>query len=376
MKIGIPLVIGATALLTIAMLTTAGWDRPPIQAEQHGYRGLGTELVHNPRTLARDAARHQAPEELFPFAEFVEAGLAYWPDNVDEDAFLAGEFYENVQILGHLTTEQFNRLMDQMTEWVAPLDGGYAGCAYCHDENNLADDSMYTHQVSRRMFQMTWAINSEWQSHVGDTGVTCYTCHRGHPAPEEIWFTAATGPQGMFGNTGDMAKVSEAAALSSLPIDPFTPFLLNDAEIRVAQTDDALPIYGRGMNAEGSYVSINDTRWTYGLMMHVSDAMGQNCTFCHNSRNFASWDAVPPQRYSAWYGIRMTRALNVDYLEPLGPVYPVERLAELGTELGDAPKANCATCHYGNNLPLGGAPMLESFPELRSAPEMQQASSD
>ena len=34
--------------------------------------------------------------------------------------------------------------------------------------------------------QMTKAINTEWQSHVKETGVTCYTCHRGQPTPRRI----------------------------------------------------------------------------------------------------------------------------------------------------------------------------------------------
>jgi photosynthetic reaction center cytochrome c subunit len=66
---------------------------------------------------------------------------------------------------------------------------------------------------------------------------------------------------------------------------------------------------------------------------------------------------------SAWFGIRMARALNVDYLEPLGPVYPAHRLGPLG----DAPKANCATCHLGLNLPLNRAPAYEQFPSLGPA---------
>ena len=32
--------------------------------------------------------------------------------------------------------------------------------------------------------------------------------------------------------------------------------------------------------------------------------------------------------------------------------------------LGDAPKANCATCHNGLNLPLQGVPAYEQFPLL------------
>jgi photosynthetic reaction center cytochrome c subunit len=38
------------------------------------------------------------------------------------------------------------------------------------------------------MLQMTQYINSEWKTHVADTGVTCYTCHRGQPVPSALWF--------------------------------------------------------------------------------------------------------------------------------------------------------------------------------------------
>ena len=33
--------------------------------------------------------------------------------------------------------------------------------------------------------QMTRHINADWKTHVGATGVTCYTCHRGQPVPAE-----------------------------------------------------------------------------------------------------------------------------------------------------------------------------------------------
>ena len=52
-------------------------------------------------------------------------------------------------------------------------------------------------------------------------------------------------------------------------------------------------------------------------MMHMSQSLGVNCTYCHNTRSFASWDASTPQRATAWYGIRMVRDLNNDYLDPL-----------------------------------------------------------
>ena len=47
--------------------------------------------------------------------------------------------YQNVQVLGELTTDEFNRLMASITEWVAPEQG----CAYCHNTENMADDTLY-----------------------------------------------------------------------------------------------------------------------------------------------------------------------------------------------------------------------------------------
>jgi hypothetical protein len=73
-----------------------------------------------------------------------------------------------------------------MTEWVAPAE--QKDCTYCHNIEDMADGSKYTYQVSRRMLQMTRDINSNWKSHVQETGVTCHTCHRGQPVPSYVWF--------------------------------------------------------------------------------------------------------------------------------------------------------------------------------------------
>jgi photosynthetic reaction center cytochrome c subunit len=85
-----------------------------------------------------------------------------------------------------------------------------------------------------------------------------------------------------------------------------------------------------------------------------------NCTYCHNTRNFASWTEAPPQRVTAWHGIRMARDLNNAYLEPLTPTFPAERLGPKG----DVAKVNCATCHNGAWKPLYGAAMAKDHPEL------------
>jgi photosynthetic reaction center cytochrome c subunit len=350
MNIGIggasAIVVGT--LLGVAMLTMPGWDAPPIESEQIGWRGVAMETVVNPRTRAELVAASQMPEAVWPYEESPEGTP------------LASEIYENVPVLGHLPVDQFDRLMAQITEWVSPItddpqDGPLEqGCNYCHNPENLAEDSVYTKIVSRRMIQMTQDINANWDTHVGATGVNCYTCHRGLNVPQEIWFTQDQPMRGMAGFRAGQNEPGIASA--SLPGDPFTPFLLGSQDIRVIG-DNALP------PASGPVIGTKVTEYTYSLMNHMSEGLGVNCTFCHNSRQFQGWEGAPPQRMTAWHGIRMTRSLNVDYLAPLGPEYPDYRLGELG----DAPKANCATCHLGLNLPLNGAPAYFEFPSLGPA---------
>jgi photosynthetic reaction center cytochrome c subunit len=95
-------------------------------------------------------------------------------------------------------------------------------------------------------------------------------------------------------------------------------------------------------------------------MMHFSQGLGVNCTFCHNSRSFSSWEESNPRRGVAWHGIRMVRDLNVNYVAPLQSVIPA---AHLGPQ-GDALKVNCTTCHQGAFRPLLGASMLQDYPQL------------
>ena len=141
-------------------------------------------------------------------------------------------------------------------------------------------------------------------------------------------------------------------ALSTLPYDPFTPYLLEDVRAIRIGTPTALP--------SGNPLTVPDAEGTYALMTHMSKSLGVHCTFCHNSQNFAKWDNVPPQRATAWYGIRLARDLNRNYIEPLTPVHPAYRLGPTG----DIGKVNCATCLQGANKPLLGKSMLAAHPEL------------
>jgi photosynthetic reaction center cytochrome c subunit len=328
---------GAAVGLLAGTLLLAGCERPPVDSVQHGYRGTGMVQVYNPRTVEKQMPLNVVPEALPP---------------VPADGPKAGEVYKNVQVLGNLSVGEFTRLMVAIQTWVAPNEG----CGYCHNLENLADDSRYTKVVARKMIQMTQHVNSQWKPHVKETGVTCYTCHRGQPVPANYWFT--TPPQDLKSNfIGDLAEQnqpSKSVGLASLPYDPFTPYLLNAQPIRVIG-NEALP----GPDGANNRMSIKQAEFTYGLMMHMSDALGVNCTYCHNSRSFASWEG-PPQRANAWYGIRMARDLNVNFMEPLVGVFPANRKGELG----DVPKNNCATCHQGAFKPLYGASMLTAHPEL------------
>jgi photosynthetic reaction center cytochrome c subunit len=325
------LLLGAAAFL-------AGCERPPVDTVQRGYRGTGMELVYNPRTLEPQIEANQAP--------------AYAPEASAEGP-KAKDVYQNVKLLGDLSVAQFNRHMATITQWVAPKEG----CNYCHNAANFADDSKYTKVVARRMIEMTRHVNADWKQHVAATGVTCYTCHRGNPVPANVWYTplAQDKKSDFIGNLNEQNQPAKSTGLATLPYDPFSHYLKDAKEIRVA-TNAALP--------QGSRVSVQQTEFTYSLMVHMSKSLGVNCNYCHNSRSFGDWSQSPPQRLTAWHGIRMARDLNVAYVEPLTPVFPATRLGPTG----DIGKVNCATCHQGAYKPLYGAPMAKDFPELLGTP--------
>ncbi|MGC4394562.1 photosynthetic reaction center cytochrome PufC [Hydrogenophaga sp. T2] len=327
---------GVTCLVLVALLLAA-CERPPIDTVQRGARGTGMVQVYNPRTLAAQIPANQPPADA-PAVPAVPG------------APLAGAVYQNVKVLGDLDVGNFTRLMVAMTGWVAPE----GGCNYCHsNDGNFASDAKYTKVVARRMLQMTQDINANWKSHVAETGVTCYTCHRGQPVPAQVWFTPPADKQAarMAGSSAGQNQPAPQVGLASLPGDALSPYLLQQQPIRVAGTT-ALP--------HGNRSSTKQAEHTYSLMMHMSASLGVNCTYCHNSRAFGEWSESTPPRQTAWHGIRMAQSLNTKYLEPLTDTFPIERRGVNG----DVAKLNCATCHQGAYKPLYGAPMLKAHPEL------------
>jgi len=330
MQLWIPFAASAGTLLAIASFVGADWDAPPVESIQIGYRGTGMYLEKDIEKEEALRAANQVPEA---------------PWEADPEGDRAGEIYENVQVLGDLSDDQFNQFMAAITEWISPEEG----CEYCHNAENFASDEVYTKVVSRRMIQMNQAINVEWGDHVGDVGVTCYTCHRGQHIPVNYWYDdQEPKPASAMSRHGG---VGQFVGNTSMPQNALMDYLLEDKSIRVHSLT-ALPDPDNP-NPAGT----KETESTWAFMMHMSEGLGVNCVTCHNTRAFNDWDQSPPQRVTAWHGINMTRALNVDYMVGLTPVFPENRL---GPE-GDVFKIGCSTCHNGVQKPLYGVSMLQDY---------------
>jgi photosynthetic reaction center cytochrome c subunit len=220
MKAGLNKILIILGLASAALLT--GCERPPIDAKQTGFRGTAMVEINNPRTQEKLAAENIVP-----------VSVAASPDGPKASAV-----YKNVKVLGNLSEAQFTSFMVAMTAWIAPNEG----CGYCHNVQNFADDSVYTKNVSRTMIQMTQNINSNWNAHVKDTGVTCYTCHRGNAVPKEIWFdTAEKKKGGMLGNRNNQNMPSPAVGYTSLPNQPFSSYFLAGKDAARITGPTALP---------------------------------------------------------------------------------------------------------------------------------------
>ncbi len=330
--------IGVAALAGLGLLL-GGCEPGAKQTTQTGYRGAGLDQIVDLSHVAKAAVIPPPPYPLPP-----------------DGGPRASESYQNLKVLGGISKDRFDHLMAEMNQWVAPPE---QGCNYCHNPENMASDEKYTKVVARRMLQMTQTINSRWSSHVQKTGVTCYTCHRGNAVPENKWALAEgiPNPGSIRGNKHGQNTPDINVGYASLPSDPFSFYLNGQTQIRVAG-DSALP-------SPNHVVSIKDAEKTYGLMMHISSALGVNCTYCHNTQSFRAWNLSRAQRATAYYGIRMVRNVNEEYISSLRAVFPAYRKGPHG----DPYKVNCTTCHQGLSKPLGGVSMIAQAPALKGAPQ-------
>jgi len=263
----------------LALALAACGEHPPVETVQTGFRGTGMEQVYNPRVLKEkfDSTAAAIPQDIPPIPQAA-------PGQVAASQQPAGPSpWKNVQVLNDISPGELTRTMVAMTQWVSPQQG----CNYCHvvrdGVTDFASDSIYTKVVSRQMLRMTREINGQWRNHVANTGVTCYTCHGGQPVPKNVWtFTDRNQPLRHYLDRQDL-RVQSASMTPS--------------------------------NANRS--SIKQTEYTYALMISMSQALGVNCTYCHNSPRWGSWEESTPQRLTALRGIRMVRELNNAYLLPL-----------------------------------------------------------
>ncbi len=327
------------ALAVVAgSLALGGCELAPKVSQQNGYRGTGMDQIY----VADSEIREEVPG---PPYELPPPG-----------GQTAGEFYENVQVLSNVSVDEFNYLMAALTEWVSPEQG----CNYCHNPANMASDEIYTKSVARSMIQMTQAANTNWSDHVGTTGVTCWTCHRGNNIPEAVWTLPGEPQRGIVGNRNGQNEPVSNTAYSSLPQYSVARYLLGEVE------PEDIRVVSKTMHpTEANTLSTMETEQSYALMMHMSDSLGVNCTYCHNTQSFADWNISTPPRATAWHGIRMVRNLNGGYITPLQPIFPDNRVGPMG----DPYKVNCTTCHQGQNLPLGGVAMVADYPALQRAPQ-------
>jgi photosynthetic reaction center cytochrome c subunit len=323
-------------LALVALLGASGCEKSA--SDQRGPRGTSQIQVKKPSAVAALAEINKIPEAEEP---------------ADLESPPTSEVFVNVKVLNDVSATEFSRLMQAFSTWVAPVEG----CEFCHNTDQMESDEKYPKVVARRMIEMTRRINTEWKQHVGETGVTCWTCHRGQQVPSGDWFNDK-GPMDtipLLGHRDGQNRPAPNAVGSSLPNDPLSRYLTSGAdEIRIQSTT--------ALQTRAQPPSIKSAEWTYSLMLYMSSSLGVNCTYCHNTRALASWKESTPQRATAWHGIRLVRQLNTEYLTPLEPVFPPNRLGPHG----DGPKIGCATCHKGTFKPLNGvSPLVPDYLALQ-----------
>ena len=195
-------------------------------------------------------------------------------------------------------------------------------------------------------------VNASWADHVAPSGVTCYTCHRGQNIPPWTWYEQKEPGGGQFLGKPRPWHLEAKTIRQFFPSVPYQKYLLADhANANIQSTSPLVGMDGSSTAQE------QDAENLYLFMMQMTNQLGVNCTFCHNSRAFRDWSQSTPYRWIAYWGIRMARDINSDYIQPLASVFPDNRKGPLG----DPAKINCGTCHMGNNKPLGGYNLLQHY---------------
>lgn len=329
--------VAGGAVFVAAMVVA--WGQPfATTSQQTGPRGSGMhvqEFIADLEAGDPDVAGFFTSEPVVPTAQSQIAG-----DVIDGAA----------PPLADLTVENYERLVTAMREWTGIPDLLEPG------------NDGYQTEVAYTMIEMTQNINEYWAAHVqanAEVGVTCYTCHRGQPVPDNVWFEIGAVNSATAGWPAIQNRVTMASNFTSLPSTYLEHFLLVGADggYGIAQVHD---LDSRVQQQPGDPL-IQQTEMTYAWMNYIANSLGVNCVFCHNTRAFYDAGQVTPQWATASLGIAMVQEQLEVYILPLQDVLPEERL---GPVAGDVPKLACRTCHQGEQQPLNGLNVIAAWPEL------------
>ena len=350
----ITLVAGAGVLAAAAFVVfVPAWTGVPHAAEEVGFPQQ--VLFHD---AAEFVASNQAPPPLPPAAT---GGPS------------ATEAYKNVTVLTDVSAAEFMRLQEAITAWVSPKEG----CGFCHAGDDYASDTKPQKAAARVMLQMTRHLNTDWAGHMAGAGVTCYSCHRGQPVPAGTWFPDAPAPQRRFVARQENWQESANTVRGFFPDNGFAEYFLDDQPIAV-QSSTAEPSHTINSWPEATRI--------YEMMMQMSDGIGANCGYCHNSRAFQSWAESTPYRWIGYDAIRLVRDVNRNFLLRVAPLVPQSRTLEAETRIPALPArmtgaqagnglVTCITCHQGVTKPLNGVNMVRDYPGLTApAPQPDSAS--
>ena len=94
-------------------------------------------------------------------------------------------------------------------------------------ENAPGAPNAYRWQDIRALLDAKISVRCAQKAHVGATGVTCYTCHRGMPVPANVWFDNPGAPRAVgFAATnngmGASAKACKDACYAHYPNEATT----------------------------------------------------------------------------------------------------------------------------------------------------------
>jgi photosynthetic reaction center cytochrome c subunit len=340
------LIIGGILAAIIFLLYVPDWNVQPVDGKEIGFpQAIQFDNLDNQK-----AAYNQAPPPL-------PAAATGGPS--------ATEVYKNVQVLTDVSAAEFMRTQQALTNWVSPTEG----CGFCHAGQDYASDAKPTKSIARVMLKMVRHINADWKTHVSPAGVTCYTCHRGQPQPAQIWYKSAPVPVHPGMDKPENWQEAADTVLKFFPDAGYQEYYLQDEPIRV-QSSTALPSQTVSSQIEAKRI--------YEMMMTLSDGIGVNCGYCHNSRALADWSQSSPFRWSGESGLQLMRDINRNFLLVADADVPLTRRLQHETDLPVLPArqegvqngnglALCGTCHTGLPKPLNGVNVIDAYPALTPA---------